>query len=309
MNLDGDFPHEAPGPAALAYAGRGWQVLPLWWPTPTGACACGLPDCESVGKHPIWRLVPHGLHDATSRVETVREWWRSVPHANIGIRTGIESGLVVLDVDGRAGWQALQGLAATHGPLTACWTRTGSGGWHAYLAHPGGTVSNSAGRLGEGLDVRGDGGYVVAPPSRHRSGCRYRWVGPRDDVAACDVTGELPPMPGWLIELATPSAPASSESRQIRLCTDDVPAYAAAAVEREAIEVALAPAGQRNHRLNRAAFKLGQLVGAGLLDLAAATDTLVAAGLAAGPGERKIRSTVRRGLRAGMHHPRRVRLT
>jgi Bifunctional DNA primase/polymerase, N-terminal len=66
----------------------------------------------------------------------VSGWWRSVPHANVGIRTGTESGLVVLDVDGQAGWQALQDLAATCGPLTACWTRTGSGGWHAYLAHP-----------------------------------------------------------------------------------------------------------------------------------------------------------------------------
>ena len=90
------------------------------------------------------------------------------------------------------------------------------------------------------------------------------------------------------------------------LRTDDVSAYAAAAVEREAHGVAVAPAGQRNHQLNRAAFKLGQLVGAGVVDELIATNALVDAGLAAGPGERKIRSTVRRGLRAGMLQPRRL---
>jgi hypothetical protein len=149
-------------------------------------------------------------------------------------------------------------------------------------------------------------GAGASPASAHRSGLRYRWLTPLDDGTACDVPGELPPMPGWLLELAAPSAQAGSEPGTVRLHGDDVSAYAWAAVEREAGAVALAPAGQRNHRLNRAAFKLGQLVGAGLLDEAAATAALVAAGLAAGPGERKIRSTVRRGLRAGMRQPRRV---
>ncbi len=95
----------------------------------------------------------------------------------------------------------------------------------------------------------------------------------------------------------------------IYLNTNDASAYATAAIDREAREVASAPAGQRNHRLNRAAFKLGQLVGAGLLDEATASAALVAAGLVAGPGERKIRSTVQRGLRAGMRQPRRIVLT
>jgi Bifunctional DNA primase/polymerase, N-terminal len=72
--------------AALAYARRGWRVLPLWWPAPSGECACGRPDCDSTGKHPIRRLVPHGLHDATSQLDAVAGWWRSVPYANVGIR-------------------------------------------------------------------------------------------------------------------------------------------------------------------------------------------------------------------------------
>ena len=83
-------------------------------------------------------------------------------------------------------------------------------------------------------------------------------------------------------------------------------AYGATALEREARDVARAAAGQRNHRLNRAAFRIGQLVGAGLVGETAALDALVAAGLRAGPGERKIRSTVQRALHAGMRHPRPV---
>jgi hypothetical protein len=294
---------DALGRAALAYAGRGWRVLPIWWPAPSGACACGRPDCESVGKHPVHPLAPHGLHDATCRVETVGDWWRSVPRANVGIRTGAESGLAVVDVDGLAGRIALEALVAAHEPLQARWARTGSGGWHAYLAHPGGIVPSSAGRLGDGLDVRGEGGYVVAPPSLHRSGRRYRWV---EDELVAAARAALPVMPGWLLELATASYPTDCAPPSVTLRTEDAFAYAAAAVEREAGDVASAPRGQRNHRLNRAAFKLGQLVGAGLLEESAAAEALVAAGLAAGPGERKIRSTVRRGLLAGRRHPRRV---
>jgi hypothetical protein len=295
--------------AALAYAGRGWQVLPLWWPLSTGDCACGLPDCESVGKHPIPRLVPHGVHDASSRLGTVALWWRLVPHANVGIRTGIESRLVVLDVDGPPGRQALRALVAERGLFPAAWARTGGGGWHAYFGHPGETVPSSAGRLGDRLDVRGEGGYVVGPPSRHWSGRAYRWiVFPDDGSAATTGRGEVPPLPGWMLELAVPAASAASQPSPVWLRTDHAGTYAAAAVEREAHEVAQAPAGQRNHRLNRAAFRIGQLVGAGLVDETAAVAALVNAGLAAGPGERKIRSTVRRAIQAGKRHPRQVLL-
>jgi Bifunctional DNA primase/polymerase, N-terminal len=309
MNLDINLGSPASGPpraealrqAAAAYVLRGWRVLPLWWPATTGDCACGLTDCESVGKHPISRLVPHGLHDATSDVDTIGCWWSRAPFANIGIRTGAESGLVVVDVDGEAGLRSLRALITSHVVIRPTWARTGPGGWHAYFAHPGIAVPNSTGRLGEGLDVRGDGGYVVAPPSLHASRRLYRWAGPPPE-------GEepLPHLPDWLLELAMPQAPAEAERGPIQLRTDDIDAYVAAVVERETRDVAGAPPGQRNDRLNRAAFKLGQLVGAGLLDETVAAAALVAAGLAAGPGERKIRSTVSRGLDAGRDHPRQI---
>ncbi len=315
MNIDHDLGRASPEPslhatvsqAALAYAKRGWQVLPLWWPVATGACACGLPDCESVGKHPIPQLAPHGVHDASSRRDTVARWWQLVPHANVGIRTGSQSGLVVLDVDGPAGRRALHALVAAHALLQASWARTGGGGWHAYFAHPGGTVPSSAGRLGDRLDVRGEGGYVVAPPSRHWRGRAYRWIIlPDDGPAPPGGAGQLPPVPRWMLELSVPASAPGSQPSRVWLRTSHAHAYAAAAVEREAHEVAHAPAGQRNYRLNRAAFRLGQLVGAGLLDEAVAALALVEAGLAAGPGERKIRATVHRAIQAGKRHPRQV---
>jgi len=314
MEFDHDHGRDSPelspagtaSDAAMAYAERGWQVLPLWWPGPAGACSCGRPDCDSIGKHPIQRLVLHGLHDATSQLSTVARWWQSVPNANVGIRTGAESSLVVLDVDGPPGRSALRALVAAHGLFEARWVRTGSGGWHAYFAHPGATVPNSAGRVGDHLDVRGEGGYVVAPPSRHRCGRCYRWVVPPEGSAPPSGV-QLPPIPDWLLEQALTS-PHSSRISEVRLPTGAADAYAAAALQREAREVAAAPPGQRNHRLNRAAFRLGQLIGAGLLDEATVAAVLIDAGLAAGPGERKIRSTVERGICAGKRHPRQVLL-
>ena len=160
-------------------------------------------------------------------------------------------------------------------------------------------MRSSAGQIGDGLDVRADGSYVVAPPSRHRSGRAYRWIVLPDHVA------ELPPIPAWLLQRAVPAKPTVTRS-DVSLRTADAHAYAAAAVASEARKIAQAPRGQRNHRLNLAAFRLGQLVGAGLLEEATATAALVDAGMAAGPGERKIRSTVRRGLQVGRRHPRRL---
>lgn len=294
MNFDLD-----PARAAITYAERGWLVLPLWWPAPAGRCACALPDCESAGKHPIAHLVRHGLYGASARLDNVATWWRWSRRANVGIRTGPESGLVVLDVDGASGARALRALVADHAPFQTAWVRTG-GGWHAYFAHPGGTLPSSAGHVAKGLDVRADGSYVVAPPSRHANGRTYRWVvlPPR--------AGDLPPIPAWLLQLAVPATRPWAEPSALRLLTGDAAAYAAAAVASETQDVVDAPPGQRNHRLNLAAFRLGQLVGAGLLDEAFAAIALVDAGLAAGPGERKIRSTVRGGLQAGKRHPRRV---
>ena len=158
--------------AAQQYAARGWAVLPLHSADP-GCCSCGEAGCESPGKHP--RTV-HGVKDATTDERTVREWWVRWPQANVGIATGRASGLVVLDVDRARGGQASLELLRAECPdlQKAPTVETGGGGIHLYFAHADGHIPNKVDFL-PGLDIRGDGGYVVAPPSRHKSGRTYQW--------------------------------------------------------------------------------------------------------------------------------------
>lgn len=164
-------------------------------------CTCGDPACSQPGKHPIGALVPHGVTDATTNPQTIERWFNKAPFANVGLATGRT---VVLDVDPRHGGDAsLEALETTHGAFPET-TRalTGGGGWHILFRAPEGVeVRNSAGKLGPGLDIRGTGGYVVAPPSLHASGRRYEWsVDHHPD--------EVPPveMPAWLVTaLAEPA--------------------------------------------------------------------------------------------------------
>ena len=118
------------------------------------------------------------------------------PDANVAGRTGRASGLVVVDVDGDEGIASLRDLERRYEPLpiTAS-VVTPSGGQHFYFAHPGGHVPNSASALAAGLDIRGDGGYVLMPPSIGTSGRRYE----------PDERCPFAPLPGWLAErIATP---------------------------------------------------------------------------------------------------------
>ena len=130
--------------------------------------------CEPGGKRP---LTPSGFWDATTDPRRVRAWWGRRPSANVGVPTGRRSGLVVLDVDrGGGGPESLAALEREHGPAPeTARARTGGGGAHLFFRYPPGReVRNSAGVLGPGLDVRGEGGYVVVPPSRTRGA--YGWV-------------------------------------------------------------------------------------------------------------------------------------
>ncbi|HEX9117395.1 MAG TPA: phage/plasmid primase, P4 family [Anaerolineae bacterium] len=176
--------------AALAYAGRGWAVFPLWWPRPDGACACGDPGCTSCGKHPLGACAPHGMKDATTDPETIRTWWRRFPEANVAIATGQASGLIVIDEDSADAGR--EGLRLGGYPETPAVT-TGRGR-HIYLALPADGKAGCRTRLLPDTDLKGEGGYVAAPPSRHRSGRRYAWS--VDPAAA-----PLAPAPAWLLPL------------------------------------------------------------------------------------------------------------
>jgi hypothetical protein len=181
--------------SVLLYASLGWRVMPLHSVTLTGSihCTCGYQDCQSPAKHP---RTERGLKDATTDDATIRDWWRRWPGANVGIATGADSGIVVLDVDaGKGGSDSLAALMSEHGEIPeTIEAATGGGGMHIYFRHPGRAhvIRNSASRVGPGIDVRGDGGYVVAPPSSHISGGAYRWNALLEFSAPIDI-------PAWLL--------------------------------------------------------------------------------------------------------------
>lgn len=188
--------------AALSHAARGWPVFPVWW-AKQGHCACPkLEACVSPAKHP---LTDHGFKDATTDDHQIARWWRRWPEANIGIRTGVSSALVVLDIDPKAGGEdSLAELAAKDGPLPeTIEVLTGGGGRHLYLRHPGGKaeIRNSAGKLGGGLDVRADGGFVVGPGSIHVSGREYTW-----GHGSSPNEVEIDDLPGWMLTLLIETA-------------------------------------------------------------------------------------------------------
>ena len=184
-----------PVAAALAYAARGWRVLPLHTPQPGGGCSCRDRACPSPGKHP---RTMHGLRDATTDEETIRRWWRMWPDAGVAIATG--GGLAVLDVDPRNGGDvALAALEEQYGEIRTLIARTGGGGLHLYLAAPSDLRTRPGFR--PGLDLKAAGGYVVAPPSLHASGRRYEWLP--------DYPEEPQPIPGWLLALVQERAHAN----------------------------------------------------------------------------------------------------
>jgi putative DNA primase/helicase len=190
---------------ALGYARLGWHVFPCHTPTDRG-CSCGMSSCDNVGKHPRVKDWPNV---ATTDEATIQDWWTRWPDANIGIATGAKSGVVVLDVDpDEGGALALEDLLAEHGSLPeTVESLTGGGGRHLLFQHPGVEMRNSASKLGAGLDIRGDGGYVIAPPSLHESGRRYEW-----EVSSHPTDVPLAPMPAWLLELVTASQRAHAAS-------------------------------------------------------------------------------------------------
>lgn len=158
---------------AAALGSSGFHILPLHT-LRGGVCSCGNEKCKSPGKHPIASLVPHGVKDATDNVELIRHWWRVSPDANIGIATGKVSRLIVLDVDGEEGERRLAELVAAKGPLAATAEVKTGRGRHLYFTYPHHALHVPS-CAKQGLDVRADGAYVVAPPSIHSTGVRYTW--------------------------------------------------------------------------------------------------------------------------------------
>jgi hypothetical protein len=263
----------------LDYAALGFQVFPL----------------RPESKEPATK---RGFYEATNNPATLRRWFAGSYPYNIGIRTGIASGAWVFDVDGEAGVLSLAKLEAEHGQLPPTLISITSGGCHFWFkaVEP---IPGSIGKIGPGLDVKAEHGYVVAPPSIHPDGPIYRWSNSRPIAAA----------PAWLVKLAQQARRKADAPALVRPVSSlKVGAYARGALEREVSSVATAIPGTRNHTLNRASFSLHQLVAAGALDRGEVEQRLFEAahscGLLQEDGKLQCLATIRSGARAGLQHPR-----
>ena len=281
--------------AAKYYCGLGWRVIQI----------AGSGD----RKAPIargWQKL--SMPDAG----TLEEWFANGCY-NIGIATGAGSGLMVLDVDLKSeGDVSLERLETEYEPLPPTPTViTGGGGRHYYFKHPGGRVSNAAGLSDTlpGLDLRGDGGQVVAPPSLHKLDTTYQWAPGRwpDDVAVAEVPAWLRQLlhelGKWRMEEDGPKPGAKPEGKPGRW-----PAYSLKALAEECSYVAAAAKGERNAQLNRSAFALGQLVAGGELDkdnvAAALLEAAAACGLVDDDGEAAAVKTIESGFQGASGQPR-----
>jgi hypothetical protein len=187
---------DAPHPGT--YAALGWKVFPLHHLVEVdGArvCSCGDIDCDSPGKHP---RTSNGVKAATSDLEQLRRWWQQFPGCNWALATGQPSGVIAIDLDaGKGGFESwAEYTAQRHAPGDLAQTliaATGGGGRHLFLMSPPGEVVRNRVNWKPGVDIRGDGGYVVLAPSNHASGGSYAWQnwGHRIMAAPTDLLADL----------------------------------------------------------------------------------------------------------------------
>lgn len=299
MNGDGvELAHPCMLDEARALAELGMRVFPCAHVDTSGVCACIKGKlCDRPGKHP---MVGDWPRNATCDPEQIAAWWKLRPHANIGIATGLGSGVAVLDVDGPEGRATLLALEQIHGPLPLTATASTAKGHHYYFVVAG-PVKTSTGELGKGLDTRGDGGYVIAAPSLHASGVRYAWL-PGRRLGGI----ELAVWPEWLNppDRSLPATPSQREPTTGASIADRNRAYGEGALLAECATVRGTKQGARNDTFNRSAFKVAQLVAGGVVEHGVARDRLIEAARGCGLDDLEIRRTLRSAFDGASQSPR-----
>jgi putative DNA primase/helicase len=236
---------------------------------------------------------------ATIDVTAIDRFWEQHPEGNVGILTGGERGLFVLDVDGPEGIKSLERLRRQYGHLPRTVKVRTPHGIHYYFCLEA-SLGNNAGKLGPGLDCRGQGGYAVGAGSCNEGGARYRYFKDRNPRET-----EIAPIPDWLLALVRDG---SGNRLAATIGTNATPiassTYAATALRAEEVAVRNAPVGTRNNCLNRAAFSMGQLIGAGEITRAEVETVLTAAALHAKLKPDEVKKTLASGLIAGEQQPR-----
>lgn len=245
---------------ALAWLDRGFPVFPL----------------RPRDKIPLGSLVPHGCLDASTDPAVIRDWWRREPRANIG--GGLGNGRFALDLDGQDAVLSFANTCDRHGGAPRTLTVRTARGWHLYFSSSV-PIPCSTGRIAPHIDVRGSGGYIVAPPSEHPSGSVY--------ALARDLP--IAEAPQWLVDLALPPPPQAVQKVTARPLTK---MGTARAIEGVIGVVANASAGQRNALLFWGAIKVAEMAAIGRVTLHEGEACLVEAGAQAGLPTMEARRTV-----------------
>ncbi len=277
--------------AAVAYIEKGWSCFPL----------------QPKEKVPFKGMpIKPYQRDKLPNKPKIAAWAERWPDANIALATGKISGFFVVDCDSEEALGRLKARGDISDTLTAKTAR----GYHLYFEYPPFAVDNRIGLL-EGVDVRGDGGYVVAPPSVHPTGVKYHFLGGTGKRSA-----KIAPAPAWLLDmlLTTSAAPPQSSNGVLlksfeRMAQEPVivigrDAYREKALRDEMDALRLASDGHRNEQLNRSAFNLGQLVGAGLLSRPEIESFLSDIARVIGLQDREIGPSLASGLDTGIAQPR-----
>ena len=227
--------------ATLDYAARGWLVFPV------------------KGKRP---LTEHGRSDASRDPDQLREWFQRWSDAEPALATGEEVGIVALDVDVSDkvyGADSLAELGISEHPETPT-SHTPRGGFHLLFRHPGHFVKTIAGKLGDGLDIRGDGGSITLPPGPGRF-----W----DPIYGLDYP--IAPMPAWMVIPEPVPIEAGPAPRSEMILSR----YGEAALDSAVTRIVGAPAGQQEMTLNSEVFGIARLAGGGGIPMGLALDALL----------------------------------
>jgi hypothetical protein len=283
--------------AARAYIGRGWPVfMTKHGKIPVGNCdPCREQHTTPEQMEACPHLSCHGFYAATLDIDRAAQMIRRNPRGCLSIRTGAPSGTVVIDVDAPDGLPTMRALMAGGTLPRTLAQRSGGGGFHLVYGHPGVRIPTVPGKGGKGIDIKADGGCLVVAPSLHsRTGCRYEWAAEYAVTPLPDVWTERLREPERRPRSAVTRLPDPSKATR----------YAQAALRGEVQNVLDSPDAEHNHALFRAAFKVGQLIVAGVLDEDEAAEALADAAEQVGqlPGE--TRRTIMSGFRAGGSSPR-----
>jgi Protein of unknown function (DUF3987)/Bifunctional DNA primase/polymerase, N-terminal len=259
---------------------------------------------------------------ASSEPEQIRSWWRAHPDALPAIFVG-GAGLLVIDCDrhpgGNDGIEAFNRLLSANGGSLADvpMTKTARGGAHLFFKQPKGkALGNGRGELPDGVDVRGVGGYVIAPDAQLPDGKRWQSVNGRPLLADAFKAGTIPELPEWLADIIHPSRRSNGGAVDEDTRVFDKSgtsnsfrrqAYAAAALDGAVAELSAAPTGKRNETLNAVAFRLGRMIARGWVDEKTVADALLGACDAnkylREHGHRATRKTIESGIEAGKKEP------